>query len=644
MHEIVEFCRAREHPLPGPRLGGQLGGLLLPRHHRGRSGAHGAAVRALPLARARRAARHRPRHRARAARGGDPARLRRSTAASHAAMVANVIRYRPRSAVRDVGKALGLSETDARPRWRSCSSHYERRRRRDRCAQAGLDPRQRRRTSTCCACADEILDFPRHLSIHPGGFLLGHEPVHDLVPIENAHAWPTHRHPVGQGRRRGARPVQGRPAGPRRAHPSRPRASTPAGSTAASSCRWRRSRRTTSRRYDMICRGDTVGVFQIESRAQMAMLPRLRPRNFYDLVIEVSIVRPGPITGGMVHPYLRRRARRGAGRVSARLPRAGAREDARRAAVPGAGDAPRGGRRRLHAGRGRPAAPRHGRVAEAPAASSSTASGSSRGCRRRASPREFAERVFEQIRGFGEYGFPESHAASFALSATRPRGCACHHPAEFTCALLNAQPMGFYSAADDRRRRQAARRRGAADRRRSRATGTARSRTGNAVRMGLRYVKGCGAGGRAVGACGPRAAAVRRRSTTSCARAGARRAHAHVAGGGRRVREPRAAAGARRSGKCRGLARARAGAAGLDRRRGGRRLCRALDAFETIAWDYRALVAQHRAAIRWRRCGARSRAQGLPDAQTIGRLPHGRAGALRRARHLPPAPGHRRRA
>ena len=168
--------------------------------------------------------------------------------------------------------------------------------------------------------------------------------------------------------------------------------------------------------YAMIQKADTLGTFQIESRAQMSMLPRMKPQRFYDLVIEVAIVRPGPIQGDMVHPYLRRREGHGeAGIPPARAAR-GAGKDARRAAVPGAGDEGRDRRRRVHAGRGRPAAPRHGDV--------QVTGGVSHFCDKlvggmveRGYPRDFAERTFKQLEGFGSYGFPESHAASFAKIA-----------------------------------------------------------------------------------------------------------------------------------------------------------------------------------------------------------------------------------
>ena len=196
--------------------------------------------------------------------------------------------------------------------------------------------------------------------------------------------------------------------------------------------------------FDMICRADTVGLFQIESRAQMAMLGRLKPRNYYDLVIEISIVRPGPITGGMVHPYLRRRK----GEEAVEYPHPCLipvlkktlgiplfQEQVMQLAVVAADYTPGEAdqlRRDMAAWR------RSGRIERHHERLVSRMVG--KGIRK-----EFAERVFQQIRGFGDYGFPESHAASFAHIAYATAYLKCHYPAEFTCALLNAQPMGFYS-------------------------------------------------------------------------------------------------------------------------------------------------------------------------------------------------------
>ena len=360
----------------------------------------------------------------------------------HAAMVANVIRYRQRSAVRDVGKVLGLQETSL-DRLAKLHSHVDEvdatmlRR-------AALDP-----DSAACKhlvrLAEEIQDFPRHLSIHPGGFLLGHEPVHDLVPIEN-------------GTMEGRTVIQwdkddvediglfkidllGLGA---LTHIDRTfrlieqhRGETVSLATIPEG---------DAETYDMVCRGETVGVFQIESRAQMAMLPRLRPRNFYDLVIEISIVRPGPISGGMVHPFLRRRN----GEEPVVYPHPCLepvlkktlgvplfQEQVMRLSVVAADYTP-GEADQLR--RDMAAWKKCGRIERH----------RERLVRRMAAKgiaEEFGEAVFSQIRGFGEYGFPESHAASFALIAYATAWLKAHYLAEFTCGLLNSMPMGFYSAA-----------------------------------------------------------------------------------------------------------------------------------------------------------------------------------------------------
>ncbi len=409
----------------------------------------------------------------------------------HAAMVANVIRYRVRSAVRDVGKVLGLSRTDLETVTRLLR-HRDDALNPELLQEAGLD-QDAPATHHLGSLASQILDFPRHLSIHPGGFLLGHRPVDEIVPIEPAtmeartviqwdkydvdnlalfkvdllglgaltcihHAFDLLREHKGQ---------------------SLEIATVPAEDKAT---------------YDMVSRGDTVGVFQIESRAQMAMLPRLRPRTFYDLVIEVAIVRPGPIQGDMVHPYLRRR--KGEEEVDYPHPKLERilsktlgvpifQEQVMKLAVEAAGYTPGEAdqlRRDMGAWR------KSGRIEKH---------------RTRMIPRmlaegipeEFAERVFSQIRGFGEYGFPESHAASFALLAYVTAWLRCHHHDAFTCAILNAQPMGFYTPAtlvED------AKRHGVKvlpiDINKSQWNCTLEVATGTdtAVRMGLRYVKGLG--------------------------------------------------------------------------------------------------------------------------------------------------------
>ena len=361
----------------------------------------------------------------------------------HAAMVCNVIRYRPRSAVRDVGKVFGIPETALDRAAKQISHHGAIEGLA--LARAGLGEHGARPLELLVQMADEILEFPRHLSVHPGGFLLGHEPVHDIVPIENA-AMPgrtviqwdkddleelglfkvdllalgaLHQLHLAFDLLRDHRGIELSMA-------TIPPEDVPT--------------------YDMICTADTVGTFQIESRAQMSMLPRLRPRTFYDLVVEVSLVRPGPISGGMVHPYLRRRS----GLEPVVYPHPCLepvlkktlgvplfQEQVMKLAMVAADYTPGEAdqlRRDMAAWR------RSGRIEQH--RERLTGRMQAKGI-----TREFAERVFEQIRGFGEYGFPESHAASFALIAYATSWLRCHYLAEFTCSLLNAQPMGFYSPA-----------------------------------------------------------------------------------------------------------------------------------------------------------------------------------------------------
>jgi len=412
----------------------------------------------------------------------------------HAAMVANIIRYRPRSAVRDVGKALGVPET-ALDRLAKLLPYrggvYE-----EAFAQAGLDPQQPAHQHVL-RLANEILDFPRHLSIHPGGFLLGHEPVSTLVPIENATM--PERTVIQWDKESlealGLFKVDLLGLGAlRQLH---------LGFDLLEAHYGKRYTMATIPREDpaafaMIRRADTVGVFQIESRAQMAMLPRLKPRTYYDLVIEVSIVRPGPITGGMVHPYLRRRE----GLEPVVYPHPCLKpvlektlgvplfqEQVIRLAMVAADYSPGEAdqlRRDMAAWRRGGRIERHRETL----INRMTAKGIEL---------EFAERVFEQIRGFGEYGFPESHAASFALIAYATAWMKCHYPEVFTCALLNAQPMGFYSPAtivEDAKRHGVEVR--PVDIQASRWDCTLEPAAGGryrfAVRMGLRYVKGLGKG------------------------------------------------------------------------------------------------------------------------------------------------------
>jgi len=370
---------------------------------------------------------------------------------THAAMVANVIRYRVRSAVREVGKILGVPETSLDrvskilPMYGDVDPTAF--------AHAGLDP-EHPTHQHLIRLASELLDFPRHLSIHPGGFLLGHEPVATIVPIENGSMpdrtviqWDKDMiEELGLFKvdllGLGALNQLHKGFDLLREHKQLDfsLATIPKEDPVT---------------YDMICAGDTVGVFQIESRAQMAMLPRLKPRNYYDLVIEVSIVRPGPITGGMVHPYLKRRG----GEEPVVYPHACLepvlaktlgvplfQEQVIRLAMVAADYTPGEAdqlRRDMAAWRKTGRIERH----RERLVSRMTAKGIEE---------EFAQRVFEQIRGFGEYGFPESHAASFALIAYATAWMRRHHLDVFTCALLNAQPMGFYMPAtiiEDAKRR-----------------------------------------------------------------------------------------------------------------------------------------------------------------------------------------------
>jgi error-prone DNA polymerase len=403
-----------------------------------------------------------------------------------AAMVANIIRYRIRSAVRDVGKVLGLSRSDLETATRLLR-HRDDVLNPELLREAGLE-KDAPATHHLWSLASQILDFPRHLSIHPGGFLLGHRPVDEIVPIEPATMeartviqWDKYDVDnlalfkvdlLGLGALTCIHHAFDLLA----EHKGLPLeiATVPSEDEAT---------------YQMVSKGDTVGVFQIESRAQMAMLPRLQPKTFYDLVIEVAIVRPGPIQGDMVHPYLRRR--KGEEAVVYPHPKLERilkktlgvpifQEQVMKLAVEAAGYTPGEAdqlRRDMAAWR------RSGRIEKHRA--QMVPRMITQGI-----PEEFAERVFSQIRGFGEYGFPESHAASFALLAYVTAWLRCHHHEVFTCAILNAQPMGFYTPAtlvED------AKRHGVEvlpiDINKSRWDCTLEE---GRLRMGLRYVKGLG--------------------------------------------------------------------------------------------------------------------------------------------------------
>ncbi|WP_027134443.1 error-prone DNA polymerase [Geminicoccus roseus] len=361
-----------------------------------------------------------------------------------AALCATVIRYRARGAMRDVGKVMGLSEdvTGALTSqvWGWSEEGVE-----EKHAQSLNLNLADRRLGMALDLARQLIGFPRHLSQHPGGFVLTEDRLDELVPIEPAAMadravieWDKDDidalkfmkvDVLGLGMlgcMRRAFDLLAEHKGLRLDLAAIPR--------------------DDSATYAMIRRADTLGVFQIESRAQMAMLPRMKPRKFYDLVVEVAIVRPGPIQGDMVHPYLRRRE----GREPVTYPKPAFekvlgktlgvplfQEQAMRVAIECAGFTP----------------------AEADQLRRSMATfkftgGVSHfrdkliaGMVANGYEQAFAEKTFSQLEGFGSYGFPESHAASFALIAYASSWMKCHHPEVFCAALLNAQPMGFYAPA-----------------------------------------------------------------------------------------------------------------------------------------------------------------------------------------------------
>jgi error-prone DNA polymerase len=359
-----------------------------------------------------------------------------------AALAATVITYRPKSALRDAGKALGLTpdqiaHLSGNLYWRDGRRIDDRRLR-----ETGFDP-ENPALDRLLRRIHELIGFPRHLSQHVGGFVIAATDLQRLVPVENA-AMPQRtliQWDKDDLDALGLLKIDCLALGML---------------SAVRRCLDLVNRHTGSRLamqdippedpqvYAMIQRADTVGVFQIESRAQMSMLPRLKPANFYDLVIEVAIVRPGPIQGDMVHPYLRRRD----GLEPVSYPSEAVREVLERTlgvpifqeqvirlAVVAAGFTP-GEADRLR--RSMAAWRRNGDI-----------TGFERklvdGMRVRGYSEQFARQIFRQILGFGEYGFPESHSASFALLVYVSAWLKHHYPAAFTCALLNSQPMGFYT-------------------------------------------------------------------------------------------------------------------------------------------------------------------------------------------------------
>ena len=362
-----------------------------------------------------------------------------------AGLAATVICYRPKSALRDVAKALGFSADQVDQLSRTISIRDDDDALGTRLHEYGFNPK----APMMCrliALSRELLGFPRHLSQHVGGFVICDSPLHTLVPVENAAML---ERTIIQWDKDDLEEMK----------LLKVDCLALGMLTCLRKCfdliRAQRGTQLTiaeipkedSKTYAMIQAADTIGVFQIESRAQMSMLPRLKPENFYDLVIEVAIVRPGPIQGDMVHPYLRRRQGKEAVSYPSRdieavLERtlgvplfqeqvmqiaivaadftAGQADELRRSM---AAWKRRGGleylRERLIGG-----------------------------MIKRNYPLDFAERIFEQMKGFGDYGFPESHATSFALLAYASSWLKRHEPAAFICALLNSQPMGFYSNSD----------------------------------------------------------------------------------------------------------------------------------------------------------------------------------------------------
>jgi error-prone DNA polymerase len=369
-----------------------------------------------------------------------------------AAIIATVIHYRPRSAIRDVGKALGLTEDVtaalADTVWGSWGKGLDEMQVR----QAGLDP-QNPMVGLAVELATELIEFPRHLSQHVGGYVLTQDRLDTYVPIGNAAMddrtfieWDKDDVDALNMMK-----VDVLALGML---------------TCIRKCfdfiadhkgeRWELATIPQDQKpvYDMLCRGESLGVFQVESRAQMNMLPRLKPRKFYDLVIEVAIVRPGPIQGDMVHPYLRRRNNQEKVSYPSPSPEHGDKDELRRV---------------LHKTLGVPLFQEQAmRIAiEAAKFTSEEANGLRRAMATfrnvgtigkfeskmvnnmiaRGYDLEFAKNCFDQIKGFGSYGFPESHAASFAQLVYVSSWLKHFHPDAFCCGLLNSQPMGFYAPA-----------------------------------------------------------------------------------------------------------------------------------------------------------------------------------------------------
>ncbi|MDJ0629798.1 MAG: error-prone DNA polymerase [Rhodobacter sp.] len=362
-----------------------------------------------------------------------------------AGLCATVIHYRGKRAIREVGRAMGLTDDTISALSSQLWGFFSAQGLEDhRIREIGLDPSDRRLQQTM-ALIYEIIGFPRHLSQHVGGFIMTEGRLDELVPVENATmedrtVIPWDKDDIDA---LGILKVDVLALGMltcirkafdliRQHHQTGYTLATlPPEDPAV---------------YDMLCKADALGVFQVESRAQMNFLPRMRPRSFYDLVIEVAIIRPGPIQGDMVHPYLRRR--NGEEQVTFPSDALGEvlgktlgvplfQEQAMQIAIIGAGfTAEEADRLR----RSLATFKKHGNVSDFRARFLN-------GMRANGYDDDFAERCFSQIEGFGSYGFPESHAASFALLVYASAWLKCHHPGIFACALLNSQPMGFYAPA-----------------------------------------------------------------------------------------------------------------------------------------------------------------------------------------------------
>ncbi len=362
-----------------------------------------------------------------------------------AGLCATVVHYRGKRAIREVGRAMGLTEDTISALSSQLWGFFSATGLEDeRMREIGLDSRDHRLQQTM-ELVYEIVGFPRHLSQHVGGFIMTEGRLDELVPIENATmedrtviCWD--KDDIDS---LGILKVDVLSLGMltciRKAFDMVEQhhnqfltlASLPP---------------EDSKVYDMLCKADSIGVFQVESRAQMNFLPRMKPRNFYDLVIEVAIIRPGPIQGDMVHPYIRRR--NGEEQVTFPSDALGEvlgktlgvplfQEQAMQIAIIGAGFSPEEADRLR---RSLATFKKHGNVSE-------FYDRFMRGMRANGYDNDFAARCFSQIEGFGSYGFPESHAASFALLVYASAWIKCHHPGIFACALLNSQPMGFYAPA-----------------------------------------------------------------------------------------------------------------------------------------------------------------------------------------------------